>query len=502
VTLFLHLLPTRRLVAGSLLLCAAAGAHAVLLGATTRPVAQGQALDLPVRMLLEAGDDIAALCPQASVFYGDRKLDVSQIQITTEQPADMLYALVRIRSAVPVDGPVVTLQLQAGCTEKTMRRYVLLAAQGPAEAGADAQELRQMREELLKLQTALAESQAQLERAQAQGFPKEGVYGAIGVVSLVLAGLFFFWWRRRAEAAPATGSRTALLPESTVTSSTGTEPGVREWLFDSFKRSRAPASRDLPRMISALARRSRARLPMSRPVVSRGERVAGIFDLQQQVDFFSSLGQQQKAIELLRSHLAENARTSALVYLGLLELYHQTGCREDYEALRADFNHVFETRLGPFDTFRAAGPESPAYTALLARVEAAWPGLRVFDILDEALFSEPGDPAKVLDLDAYRELLLLHAVAAEIISLDSESGDGSVSILPLSEGVLRPPSSPRLGLDIDLSQWDEVSRTGPPEGSARPRRSGTAARSTDESTVPPSEDLDAGFRVDELARKP
>ena len=50
--------------------------------------------------------------------------------------------------------------------------------------------------------------------------------------------------------------------------------------------------------------------------------------------------QQAKAIALLRKHLVDNVKTSALVYLDLLDLYHQAGNVQDYEDLRDDVNKV------------------------------------------------------------------------------------------------------------------------------------------------------------------
>ena len=66
---------------------------------------------------------------------------------------------------------------------------------------------------------------------------------------------------------------------------------------------------------------------------SRAVKAEELFDVQQQADFFVSIGQHDQAIELLRSHIAENFETSALVYLDLFNLYHQLRRPAEYDTL-------------------------------------------------------------------------------------------------------------------------------------------------------------------------
>lgn len=497
---------------------------AVSLGPNTHSAVLGQPLDLSIKVMLDRGEDPNALCLDASVFYVDRQLDKSQVRVSTEKSANSQESLIRIRADAPVEGTVVTVHLRAGCAQQTMRRYVVLAA-APRLAGAEGpavqlmatpsvqdnvrgqeqeRELRQMREELGRAQAALAESREQLQNMQSQGFRKELVFGVIGLLCFTFAGLLFLL-RQRPPEPPLTGSGSGsgLLPESTRGSGPGSEPGIRESLFDELKRRPPPASRPLPDSIPPLARQDRAKFSVSVPFVPRTVRVPEIFDLQQQVEFFSSLGQQDKAIKLLRRHLVDNVKTSALVYLDLLDLYHQTGDRDEYEVLRADFNRVFNTRIAAFENYTAVGSNVSAYEDVLARIEAVWPKRRVFDIIDNALFREPGNPAEVLDLEAYRELLLLHAVAREIIDLQADPGDSGNTQWP--DVAMQPRSSPRLGLDIDLNEF--AASDNPvtvPGARARAAAAPSATRAAKEPTVFDSlvdfDDYDTGFRPDGLGK--
>ncbi|MGC1173149.1 hypothetical protein [Polaromonas sp.] len=506
MNIFLHLLKSRRLLVGGLCLCAAASSMAVTLGPNTRSAVLGQPLDLSMQMMLEAGDNPQALCLDADVFYADRPLAKNSVQVTPEKSGNAHDWLVHIRAAAPVEGPVVTVHLRAGCQQKTSRRYVVLAAASPRavapvpqnalaatgtpslpapdaqpapapESGADKvqsleAELRQLRADLQRNQAALAES-----RAQQQGgrYDKVLVYGLAALLFIAIVGvLFISYLRTISREAPSTSvsGPEGLGPDpgpSTLMPAFGTSRAgdldTGESLFDGLKRaSRSPA----PESVPSLPPRDRPRFSVSVPFVPRTVKVPELFDLQQQVDFFSSLGQQAKAIGLLRKHLVDNVKTSALVYLDLLDLYHQVGNEQDYEDLRDDFNRVFNTRIAPFAHYVPAPAGGSTYGAVLLRIQGVWPTRQVFKVIEEALFREPGDAAEVLALEEYRELLLLYAVVRELIELDSgytASGDTQ-----WPELAMQPRSSPRLGLDIDLSKLAD--------GANLPAGSGTRTRTS------------------------
>lgn len=512
---FFHLLQHRALLTGGLWLCLSAGALAVTLGPNTRSAVLGQPLDLSMQLMLDAGDDPQALCLEADVFYVDKPLDKASVRITQEKATTAQDWLVHVRSAIPVEGPVVTVHLRAGCVQKTMRRYVVLAATKPRAveaslrttfAAADPQplsagapptestpagttadnkvqaleaELRQLRADMMRNQAALAESRHQLEQAENARFGKVVVYGLAALLSIAVMGLLFLWYLRSTAQAARTASssdHSTFSPDPGLSTgvtfaaaSRSVEIDVNESLFDGLRRaSRYPAVESIP----SLPPRDRPRFSVSVPFVPRTVKVPELFDLQQQVEFFSSLGQLAKAIALLRKHLVDNVKTSALVYLDLLDLYHQAGNVQDYEDLRDDVNKVFNTRIAPFDRYMAASAGGAAYAAILLRIQAAWPNRQVTKIIDDALFREPGDGAEVLALEEYRELLLLYAVGREIIDLESGS-PGSRGDTQWPDLAMQPRSSPRLGLDIDLTQLSGGS-DGKPAGSQTTARTSSA----------------------------
>ncbi len=237
-------------------------------------------------------------------------------------------------------------------------------------------------------------------------------------------------------------------------------------------------------------------LSMTHP--SRAVKAEELFDVQQQADFFVSIGQQEQAIEVLRSHIGEGVETSALVYLDLFNLYHQLNRAPEYEELRADFNQRFNTKIPAFELYTDSGPGLESYQSALSRIEALWPSPKVLDIIEESIFRRPDTHADAFNLEAYRELLLLYAVAKEIINPEAKAAvrpkkfdlpdapqdavDSmpmtfmSTSIQPLSASIdeddkealygrldgepllasVVPLPSPRLGLDLDLSEMAGV----------------------------------------------
>ena len=142
--------------------------------------------------------------------------------------------------------------------------------------------------------------------------------------------------------------------------------------------------------------------------------------MQQQSDFFLSLGQHDQAIAVLREHIAANPGTSALAYLDLLRIYHSLGREEDYTRLAEEFERAFNADV-PYSTnspTRGRGLEH--YRSALARIESQWPAPGTLALIEELVFRKPGvHEDGAFDLAAYQELLLLYALAKEVIDPDN-----------------------------------------------------------------------------------
>jgi pilus assembly protein FimV len=111
------------LVLASLSLSAAA----MTLGRARGAAWIGQPLDLAVAVQMENDQASGGLCAEADVFYADTKIDPARVQVSLEKGLSPDAPTLRIQSSVPVDEPVVTIYLRAGCSNKSTRRFVLLA---------------------------------------------------------------------------------------------------------------------------------------------------------------------------------------------------------------------------------------------------------------------------------------------------------------------------------------------------------------------------------------
>jgi len=214
-----------------------------------------------------------------------------------------------------------------------------------------------------------------------------------------------------------------------------------------------------------------------------------LFDVQQQADFFVSLGQYEQAIDVLRSNIGENSQASAVVYLDLFSLYHQLKRQSDYYALRVDFDQYFNAKIPDLDLYNDSSRGLETYQVVLTRIKLLWNSPKILDIIETSIFKNPDTNSEVFELEAYRELLLLYAVAKEsVVSVVPARGEmlnfdlplfkpngNQVNSLNLLENLISTPSSlplahegklinnslsdshpsyfSTLGLDVDLSQF-------------------------------------------------
>ena len=110
-----------------MLLGGLAPALALTLGSLQGPVWIGRSMDVALALYAEAGEDMAALCLEADVFYADTRQDPRSVSLSFKAGLPGQPAMLRIASAALVNEPMVTLHVRAGCVHKTSRRYVLLA---------------------------------------------------------------------------------------------------------------------------------------------------------------------------------------------------------------------------------------------------------------------------------------------------------------------------------------------------------------------------------------
>lgn len=597
----------------------------------------GKPLELSVRVALDAGEDPSSLCASADVFYGETRVNSARVQVSSAPAPEGGAAMLRIQSSQPVDEPVLTLYVKAGCGQGLSRRYVLLtelpvdpepvaapvvpsvvrrtppaivavpAASAPATAarvgegrGAAApavakrahtarkaeraassppsvvrvrprlrldppaelvaerepalrasrellsapdesggqrraealalwraintapEDILKTEQQLLSLkaeveslrrrdQTAtqtITQLRGQLDEAVVSRYHNPVLYGLAAGLLVALAAAVYFWrrgievgrrpWWGAGSSAEQTqngglDSRAAGLPSGV----SAAELAELSQLTPSSKSaSQIPAAAKAHGDAKADSedRTGFDRLGFEPSGAGRAVKVDELFDVQQQADFFLSIGQYDQAVATLRDHILEHPETSALAYLDLLEIFHLQGREREFDLVREEFNKAFNADVPPFEAFGHASRGLEQYEAALSRIVSLWPTPRVLDVIEESILRKPGGADSAFDLEAYRELLLLYAMAKDLVehppaqatnppapaAAPTASAGPRTKPTPLSaeppapkfeataiqpltakpiapaatagDDPLRVPPSPKLGLDIDLSE--------------------------------------------------
>ncbi len=122
-----------------LLLAAAFNSTALNLGRVRGAALVGQPLDLTIQAQLAPDESANSLCVEADVFHADTRQDPNRVRVSVEA-GQQQTANIRVTSSSPIDEPVVTIYLKAGCNQKITRRYVMLA-DVPTEAAPPAPQM-------------------------------------------------------------------------------------------------------------------------------------------------------------------------------------------------------------------------------------------------------------------------------------------------------------------------------------------------------------------------
>ena len=294
--------------------------------------------------------------------------------------------------------------------------------------------LAALRAQSAETQRTLTDMRAQLAESRESRYLNPIVYVLIGLLLLALIAIAWLlrtsrrraasaWWndsmiREEDPRGPADGaagrSRPApLVPGSALLAA----QGVRSDSDGNADEENEPADKRHAALVAASAH---AQDDESDLAPARNVNTEELFDVQQQSDFFLSLGQHAQAIAVLSEHIAENPQTSALAYLDLLRIHHSLGNRDAYGRVGHEFERAFNATLPSFDNFNDGGNGLEHYRSTLSRITEHWPAPETLVLIEELVFRKPGtDGNEAFDLAAYQELLLLYAVAKEVIDPDS-----------------------------------------------------------------------------------
>lgn len=158
-----------------------------------------------------------------------------------------------------------------------------------------------------------------------------------------------------------------------------------------------------------------------------------MLDIRQQAEFFVSLGQTDRAVRILKKQISESEAPNPHIYLDLLSIFHSLSLKVDFKQLRDDFNRLFSGRIPEFALFKDEGRDLESYPDVLAHIVSLWPRSKVLDAIGMSIFQDPrAAGSQTFDLAAFRDLLLLYAVAQSVVpESPPDTTDATVRLEPL-----------------------------------------------------------------------
>lgn len=140
-------------------------------------------------------------------------------------------------------------------------------------------------------------------------------------------------------------------------------------------------------------------------------------DVRQQAEFFMTLGQHEAAIGMLKDSVNGSADSNPLVYLDLLKVLHTLGRKAEYDDYRDDFNALFSGHVPSYAEFNFGGEGLEAYPDVCQVISQHWPAQEAVAYIEKCLVRKQDEGRdQRFDLEAFRDLLMLHGVARRIAS--------------------------------------------------------------------------------------
>lgn len=145
-------------------------------------------------------------------------------------------------------------------------------------------------------------------------------------------------------------------------------------------------------------------------------KVEEISDVTQEAEFWMSVNDPQRAIEILEPQSLVEHPDSPVPWLYLLDLYHATDNRVKYDALRDRFILFFNANIPEFDVDHSTivSRYLEEFPHLIERICSMWNGGNIVPFLQSLLVDDRDGTRMGFDLPVYRDILLLIAIANEL----------------------------------------------------------------------------------------
>ena len=312
--------------------------------------------------------------------------------------------------------------------------------------------LAAMEEQLKTLQTQLTTNRTEIsglhhQLAQAQNAPlPTWIYVLLGMLALALATIAWLLQRVKQERLNAknTWADTVLaVDESTPTEVapfvaptvatdpvTHTAPAATTPLPHPDVQMPANATPSIPAVVVTPVPLKQAALPTTTMATTTVASVAAtqsppnaaldevltaqaMFDVQEQAEFYASIGENDHAIGILQNHIAQHEASSPLAYLELLQLLHRLSRTDAFAHASKKFQAYFNVNVPGFFEFADKGQNlASGYPHVLRDIEAQWKSDELPSLVRGLLVRDPLAPEPVhaerFDLAAFDDLLNLY----------------------------------------------------------------------------------------------
>jgi hypothetical protein len=179
-----------------------------------------------------------------------------------------------------------------------------------------------------------------------------------------------------------------------------------------------------------------------------------MLDVRQQAEFFMTLGQHEEAVALLQESVDASADANPLVSLELLKVLHTLGRKVEFDHYRNGFNAIFNGHIPAYADFNRPGSGLEAYPEVCGRIVALWPEEDAILYIENCLVRTRKETGRQdFDLEALRDLLMLHGVASRIASASLDSSFMAFSAAKTFPTSITPiVAASEVEVDFDLSE--------------------------------------------------
>jgi Tfp pilus assembly protein FimV len=139
-------------------------------------------------------------------------------------------------------------------------------------------------------------------------------------------------------------------------------------------------------------------------------------DILDQAEVYMAHGHSELAVHLLQEHLREAPTESPIPWLLLLDLLHREGDTAGYTATSLECRSHFNINLGDHPSSQGEhGTGLEAYPHLLDKLVEEWRSPDIDDFFKDLIYDNRGGTRMGFETGAYRDILLLRAIAQDIL---------------------------------------------------------------------------------------